>query len=187
MLSIFYSCNSKTEKNTNTSDIKEEISQDDFYFTFTIDGKEINIKSDNVSSTYNTALSKPTFKIFAGKDGEITVMLTTTADMTNPSSTPSGSTNFDVQITQGSLSLQNYPEKNYVFNSFDTGSPATSTPIPNAFVITKTERVSNGRIITGTFNVEVFGGDNSKNDPNIKDRMVVRKFKVKHTFSDVKF
>ena len=137
MLSIFYSCNSKTEKNTNTSDIKEEISQDDFYFTFTIDGKEINIKSDNVSSTYNTALSKPTFKIFAGKDGEITVMLTTTADMTKPSSTPSGSANFDEQITQGSVSLQNYPEKNYVFNSFDTGSPATSTPIPNAFVITK--------------------------------------------------
>ena len=30
MLSIFYSCNSKIEKNINTSDIKEEISQDDF-------------------------------------------------------------------------------------------------------------------------------------------------------------
>ena len=99
MLSIFYSCNSKTEKNTNTSDIKEEIRQDDFYFTFTIDGKEINIKSDNVSSTYNTALSKPTFKIFAGNYGGITVILTTTADMTKPSSTPSGSTNFVEQIT----------------------------------------------------------------------------------------
>ena len=186
-LSTFYSCNSKTEKSTNTSEIIEQVSQDDFYFTFTIDGKEINIKPDDVSTSYNTALPKATFKIMAGNYGEINVVLTTTADMTKPSSTPSGSTNYDEQITQGSVSLQNYPEKNYVFNSFDKGTPATSAPVPKAIVITKTERVSDGRIITGTFNVKVFGGDNSKNDPNIKDRMVVGKFRVKHTFSDVKF
>jgi hypothetical protein len=187
MVSTFFSCNSKTEKNTNTSAITEEVSQDDFYFTFTIDGKEINIKPDDVSTSYNNALKKPTFKILAGNYGEISLVLTTTADMTTPSSTPSGSTNYDEQITQGSVSLQNYPEKNYVFNSFDKGSPATSTPVPDAFVITKTEKVSDGRIITGTFNVKVFGGDNKKNDPNIKDRMVVGKFRVKHTFSDAKF
>jgi hypothetical protein len=186
-LSTFYSCDSKTEKSTNKSETTEEVSQNDFYFTFTIDGKEIIIKPDDVSTSYNTALPKPTFKIMAGNYGEISLVLTTTADMTKPSSTPSGSTNFDEQITQGSVSLQNYPEKNYVFNSFDKGSSVTSTPVPNAFVITKTERVSDGRIITGTFNVKVFGGDNSKNDPNIKDRMVVGKFRVKHTFSDVKF
>ena len=186
-LSTFYSCNSKTEKNTNTTEKTEEVSQDDFYFTFTIDGKEISIKLDDVSTSYNTALPKATFKIMAGNYGEISVVLTTTADMTKPSSTPSGSTNYDEQITQGSVSLQNYPEKNYVFNSFDKGSTATSTSIPNAFVITKTERVSDGRIITGTFNVKVFGGDNKKNDPNIKDRIIVGKFRVKHTFSDVKF
>ena len=186
-LSTFYSCNSKTEKNTNTSEKTEEVNQDDFYFTFTIDGEEISIKPDDVSTSYNTALPKSTFKIMAGNYGEISVVLTTTADMTKPSSTPSGSTNYDEQITQGSVSLQNYPEKNYVFNSFNTGSPATSTPVLNAFVITKTERVSDGRIITGTFNVKVFGGDNKQNDPNIKDRMVVGKFRVKHSFSDVKF
>ncbi len=187
MLSTFLSCNSKSEKNTDKSEITQEVIQDEFYFTFTIDGKEINIKPDDVSTSYNNALKKPTFKILAGNYGEISVVLTTTADMTKPSSTPSGSTNYDEQITQGSVSLQNYPEKNYVFNSFDTGSPATSIPVRNAFVITKTERVSDGRIITGTFNVKVFGGDNKKNDPNIKDRMVVGKFKVKHTFSEVKF
>jgi hypothetical protein len=185
--STFYSCNSKTEKSTNTSKTTEEVGQDDFYFTFTIDGKEISIKPDDVSTSYNTALPKPTFKIMAGNYGEISVVLTTTADMTKPSSTPSGSTNYDEQITQGSVSLQNYPEKNYVFNSFDKGSTATSTPIPNALVITKTEKVSDGRIITGTFNVKVFGGDNKKNDPNIKDRILVGKFRLKHTFSDVKF
>jgi hypothetical protein len=186
-LSTFCSCNSKTEKSTNASETIEVVSQDDFYFTFSIDGKEISINPDDVSTSYNTALPKSTFKIMAGNYGEISVVLTTTADMTKPSSTPSGSTNYDEQITQGSISLQNYPEKNYVFNSFDTGSTATSTPVSNAFVITKTERVSDGRIITGTFNVKVFGGDNSKNDPNIKDRMVVGKFRMKHIFSDVKF
>lgn len=186
-LSTFYSCNSKTEKSTNTSETTQEVSQDDFYFTFTIDGKEISIKPEDVSTSYNTALPKLTFKIMAGNYGKISVVLTTTADMTKPSSTPSGSTNYDEQITQGSVSLQNYPEKNYVFNSFDKGSPATSTPVPNAIVITKTEKISDGRIITGTFDVKVFGGDNKKNDPNIKDRLVVGKFRVKHTFSDVKF
>ena len=186
ILSTFFSCNSKTEKSTDKTE-SSEISQADFYFTFTIDGKEMNIKPDDVSTSYNTALPKPTFKILAGNYGEISVVLTTTADMTKPSSTPSGSTNYDEQITQGSVSLQNYPEKNYVFNSFDTGSPATSTPVPNAFVITKTEKVSDGRIITGTFDVKVFGGDNSKNDPNIKDRIIKGKFRVKHTFTDVKF
>ncbi|MEA5459081.1 hypothetical protein VB796_08535 [Arcicella sp. LKC2W] len=187
MLLTIFSCNSKTEKSTNTSEIIEEVSQDEFYFTFTIDGKEISIKPDDVSTSYNTALPKVTFKILAGNYGEISVVLTTTADMTKPSSTPSGSTNYDEQITQGSVSLQNYPEKNYVFNSFDKGSASTSVPVPNAFVITKTEKVSDGRIITGTFNVKVFGGDNKKNDPNIKDRMVVGKFRIKHTFSDTKF
>ena len=188
-LSTFLSCNSKTEKKDKNIAQTENVAEinEDFYFIFTVDGKEITIKPDDVSTSYNNALKKPTFKILAGNYGEISVVLTTTADMTKPSSTPSGSTNFDEEITQGSVSLQNYPEKNYVFNSFDTGDAATSIPVPNAFVITKSERVADGRIFTGTFNVKVFGGDNKMNDPNIKDRNVKGKFRIKHTFSDVKF
>ena len=188
-LLTFLSCNSKTEKSSENVAQTQNVAEvnEDFYFIFTVDGKEINIKPDDVSTSYNNALKKPTFKILAGNYGEISVVLTTTADMTKTSSTPSGSTDYDEQITQGSVSLQNYPEKNYVFNSFDTGDAATSTPVPNAFVITKSERVSDGRIFTGTFEVKVFGGDNKKNDPNIKDRIIKGKFRVKHTFSDVKF
>ena len=188
-LSIFLSCNSKTEKKDGNIAQTENVAEvnEDFYFTLTVDGKEINIKPNDVSTSYNNALKKPTFKILAGNYGEISIVLTTTADMTKPSSTPSGSTDYDEQITQGSVSLQNYPEKNYVFNSFDTGDVATSTPVPNAFVIMKSERVSDGRIFTGTFEVKVFGGDNKKNDSNIKDRIIKGKFRVKHTFSDVKF
>ena len=185
----FLNCYGKTEKNTqNAAQIESAADvNENFYFTFTVDGKEINIKPDDVSTSYNVALKKPTFKILAGNYGEISVVLTTTADMTKPSSTPSGSTNYDEQITQGSVSLQNYPEKNYIFNSFDTGAAATSIPVPNAFAITKSERVADGRIFTGTFEVKVFGGDNKKDDPNIKDRVIKGKFRVKHTFSDVKF
>lgn len=189
MLSTVLSCNSKTEKKDEKATQIESVADvnEDFYFNFIVDGKEINIKTDDVSTIYNTALKKPTFKIFAGKDGEPTILLTTTADMTKPSSTPSGSTNFDEQITQGSVSLQNYPEKNYTFNSFDTGDAAISIPVPNAIVITKSERVSDGRIITGTFKVKVFGGYSKDHDPNVKDRIIMGKFRVKHIFSDVKF
>ena len=67
MLSIFYNCNCKTQKNTNTSKTTEQVSRGNFYFAFTIDGKEISIKPDDVSTSYNTALPKPTFKIMASK------------------------------------------------------------------------------------------------------------------------
>ena len=189
-LSTFLSCNSKTEKSGESTNKTETVADvnEDFYFIFTVDGKEISFITDDVLTSYSTASKKPVFKIFAGSGyGKIAVMLITTADMTKPSSTPSGSTDYDEEITQGSVSLQNYPEKSYAFNSFDTGDAATSIPVPDAFVITKSERVSDGRIFTGTFNVKVFGGDNKKNDPNIKDRIIKGKFRVKHTFSDVKF
>ena len=96
-LSTFLSCNSKTEKNNENIVQTENVAEvnEDFYFTFTVDGKEINIKPDDVSTSYNNALKKPTFKILAGNYGEISVVLTTTADLTKPSSTPSGSTDYD--------------------------------------------------------------------------------------------
>ena len=177
----FLSCNnSGTESKSENSD--------DLYFTFTIDGKEVvNIPSEEVSTSYNIALKKPVFKVFAGEYGKINLMLATTEDVTKPSSTPSGSKNFDDEITQGSVSLQNYPEKNYTSNSFDTVLPASSIPIPDAIVITESKRYGDShRIITGKINVKVFGGD-ATNDPKVKDHIIVGKFRVKHEFSDVKF
>ena len=189
LLSTFLSCNSKTEKRDENATQTQSVADlnEDFYFNFIVDGKEIDIKTDDVSTTYNTALKKPTFKIFTGKDGEPSILLTTTADMTKPSSTPSGSTDFAEQIIQGSVSLINYPKKNYVSNSFETGEPESSIPVPDAILITKSERVADGRIITGTFNVKVFGGYSKGNDPNVKDRIIKGKFRVKHIFTDVKF
>ena len=165
-----------------------ETTNEDLHFTFTIDGKEeISIPSEEVSTSYNVALNKPVFKVFAGEYGKINLLLATTENVTKPSSTPSGSPNLDDEIKQGSVSLQNYPEKNYTSNSFNTNFPESSIPVPDAIVITESERFGDThRIITGKINVKVFGGD-ATNDPKVKDHVIVGKFRVKHEFSDVKF
>ncbi len=180
------SCNNSGSK-TNTNE-NEATQKEDLYFTFTIDGKEeVNIPSEEISTSYNIALKKPVFKIFAGEYGKINLLLATTEDVTKPSNTPSGSKNFYDEITQGSVSLQNYPEKNYTSNSFDTNFPASSIPVPDAIVITESKRYGDThRIIKGKINVKVFGGD-ATNDPKVKDHVIVGKFRVKHEFSDVKF
>lgn len=179
-LAGFLSCNNSSSQTTVSKN-------DDLYFTFTIDGKEISIPSEEVSTSYNTALKKPVFKIFAGEYGKINLLLATTEAVTKPSSTPSGSTNFDDEIKQGSVSLQNYPEKNYTSNSFNTNFPESSIPVPDAIVITESKRFGDThRIITGKINVKVFGGD-ATNDPKVSDHVIVGKFRVKHEFSDVKF
>ena len=71
----------------------------------------------------NISIKKSVFKIMAGEYGKINILLATTESVTKPSSTPSGSTNFEDEIKQGSVSLQNYPVKNYTSNSYKMGTP----------------------------------------------------------------
>ncbi|MGL4631006.1 MAG: hypothetical protein ACRCVT_07350 [Leadbetterella sp.] len=158
-----------------------------FYFTITIDGKEeVNFPPNEVTTSY-TIINKPVFKVFAGEYSKINLMLTTAQDVSKACSTPSGSTNLDDEITQGSVSLQNYPEKGYTSNSFAVNFPEASTPIPNAIVITESKRFGDShRIITGTINVKVFGGDD-RNDPKVKDHTIAGKFRIKHEFKGVVF
>ncbi len=184
------SCNNTT-KNTDTSETNIT-NNATFYFDFSIDGKQFSINEEDILTTYNEIpkgkeVFKKVFKIMAGNYGETSLVLTIPNDMTKPSSTPSGSANLDDEISQGSVSLQGYPEKGYTFNNFEMTYPERAIVVPDAIIVTSTERVSDGRIITGTFKTKVFGGDNSKNDPNIKDRIIAGKFRVKHTFRDIKF
>ncbi|MES2794941.1 MAG: hypothetical protein V4683_03190, partial [Bacteroidota bacterium] len=112
ILIAIFSCNSSTNKSIEKTDENTmEVNLDDFYLIFTIDGKEVNIPIEEVSTSYNVALKKPIFKIMGGEYGKINLFLVTTADVTKPSTTPSGSTDPDDQINQGSVSLQNFPEK----------------------------------------------------------------------------
>jgi hypothetical protein len=185
---FFLSCNSTVKQTDNTSlVIENETQNQDFYLIFTIDGEEVNIPMDEISTTYRIPSKKPVFKIMAGEYGKFNLLLIIPSDVTKPSSTPSGSPNFDDEITQGSVSLQNYPEKNYTSNSYKMGTEQSNIISSNAIVITKSERIGDThRIIEGTVNATVFGGEPG-NDPSVKDRKIVGKFRVKHEFTDLKF
>jgi len=189
-VTTLFSCNetatTKTDKPANATESSDKKS-DELYFDFAVDGKEMSIAADDISSTYSENPKGNVFKIFAGKDGEVSVLLTIPGDMSKPSRTPSGSTNYDLEITQGSVSLQNFPEKNYTTNSFNTTYPEMSQPIADAVVVTSSELVGDkGRIITGTFSAKTFGS-HSGTDPKDTDHTVTGKFRIMHEFRGIKF
>jgi hypothetical protein len=109
ILIAILSCNSTPKNNAAIEETNPQ--NQEFYFTFNIDGKDYSIPNEEVSTTYNDALKKPVFKIMAGEYGKINFLLATTESVSGPSSTPSGSENFEDEIKQGSVSLQNYPVK----------------------------------------------------------------------------
>jgi len=154
----------------------------DFYFDFTVDGKPMQINADDITSSYYPGSKTNTFKIFAGKEGEPTLMLVIPHDMTAPSVTPSGSPDYDMEITQGSASLQNYPEKNFTSNSYSTTYTEKTPLISDAITITSTDKDGeDGRIIAGTFNTKTY--DVNSTDPKYASHTIVGKFRIKHTFS----
>jgi hypothetical protein len=175
------SCNND-KKSTATTETASSKSND-LYFNYSVDGKEMNIAPEDITSSYYVTGNKKVFKIFAGKDGSPTVLLTIPHDMTEPSSTPNGSKDFDQEITQGSVSLQNYPEKNYTTNSFNTTYDELSVVVPDAVVVLSTEKEGNvARIISGTFNAITYGEKDGK-DPKGGNHKVTGKFKIRHEFS----
>lgn len=189
LITAIFSCNSTaksgSEKQEDVSTNSEQ--SQEFYFTFNIDGKDYSIPPEEVSTTYNDALKKPVFKIMAGEYGKVNVFLTTTESVIGPSTTPSGSSNHDDQINQGSVSLQNYPVKNYTSNSYNMGTPISMIISPNAFTITKSTKIGDThRIIEGAFNTTVFGGE-AGTDKNVSDHKLFGKFRLNHEFTNVKF
>lgn len=189
ILVAVFSCNSSTKNDieNNETSSNDTSQRQEYYFEFTIDGKPYSIPAEEVSTTYNDALKKPVFKIMAGEYGKINVLLATTESVTGPSSTPSGSVNFEDEIKQGSVSLQNFPEKNYTSNSYNMGTPNSMVITPNAITITKSTRFKDEyRIIEGTFNTTVFGGE-AGIDKNVSDHKISGKFRLKHEFVGVKF
>jgi len=189
-LLAFCSCNNNDKKTTGSSS-KETTTASagsgDLYFEFNADGKEIKVDADDISGTFTTIGGHPTFKIFAGKEGAPQVMLIIPKDMKGPSSTPSGSPNFDDNITQGSVSLIDFPEKGYTTNSFNTVYPEMAVPMPDAVVVTAIEdNGKDAKIITGNFSVKTFG-THSKNNTDTKDNdhIVKGKFRIRHEFTSM--
>ena len=178
------SCNKNDSKVSEKESIKTE-NNDDLYFNYSIDGKNFKVGEDDILTTYNEfSPSQKEFKIFAGKDHERSLVLTIISDMSKPSTTPNGSHEPGNTLSQGSVSLQNYPEKGLTFNSYDFLLNPKPMIIPNAITITKSEAFEDkGRIITGSINVIVRGGENKQNDPKIKDYVIKGNFRVKHLFN----
>ncbi len=145
----------------------------------------MHVDAADIMSTYRANNTDTVFTIHAGKEDGTTLLLTVPHDMTKPSTTPSGSPDYKMNITQGSASLQNYPEKNYTSNSFNSTYPEKSPVITDAIVVTTTEaQGEEGRIITGTFNIKTYS-DNKETDPKQTDHVIKGKFRIKHEFSSI--
>lgn len=179
---------SKNESSAGSSEVAQAGSSEDVYFEYTIDGQSVKLAPEDLLSTYQKFGDNVEFKIFSGKEDGPRLLLIITQDMSKPSSTPSGSEEPGSPLRQGSVSLQDYPTKGLTSNSYDGFANPKPTITQDAILVTSSEKVGEeGRMITGTFNVTVLGGENADNDPSIKDRKVTGKFRVKHLFSGEKF
>jgi len=179
--------NAASEKTTGGEAEKMASQNDSYYFDFTVDGKSLHVKESDILTTYNDFGGKTEFKIFAGAEGEPQLVLTIPNDMSKPSSTPSGSPEAGSSIAQGSLSLQGYPQKGYTFNNYDFLANPKPAPVPDAILITASEKAGEeGRIITGTINTTTFAGDPGT-DPANKPYTITGKFRIKHLFNGTKF
>jgi hypothetical protein len=185
------SCSNNSTNSTTTEKQEEEaINTDDFYFDFTVEGKAFHFLPDDILTSYRYfAANDHEFKVYVGKETGPTLTLTIIDDMSKPSATPSGSPEPGNKLFQGSVSLQKFPSDEFTFNSYEGFENPKPTPTPNAIVITKSELEAGGkaRILTGTVNVVVKGGENKTNDPAIKDRLVTGKFRIRHKFDGVTF
>lgn len=185
---ILFSCNSNTTTTEDKTSAAVSLKTDEIYFDFSIDGKEFHLTAADILTSYNEFGTDKEFKIFAGKDGGPNLVLNLVSDMSKPSSTPNGTPQSSDKLGQGSVSLQNYPVKGLTFNSYDYLLDPKPTVIPDAILITNSEKVEDkGRIITGTINVIVRGGENKQNDPAIKDYVIKGKFRIMHEFKGLPF
>ena len=176
-----FSCNNNGTTNTNTEK-NSSATGSGLYFNYTIDGKEMHVDADDISSTY-TESSDTSLLIFAGAEGATIVSLAIPYLISKPSTTPSGSGMIS-KINRGSVALNNYPEKGYVSSSYDGTYPEKTPIIPDAIVITSTEKQGEeATIITGIFNTKTYS-DNKETDPKNTDHVIKGKFRIKHKSSD---
>lgn len=184
-LSLFlFSCKNNASSTSKSSDSVEASAneKDGFYFDYTIDGKEMHVDAEDISSSYYPDQNNR-FAIFAGKDETVKLLLTVSQNMTKGSVTPSGSADPAMNIQQGSISLQNYPEKNYTSNSYNSTYPERTPVIADAITITGSEKDGEeARIITGTFSAKTYG-DNKETDQKSTDHIIQGKFRIRHAFT----
>ena len=172
-------CNNTTGDKTTDS---KTTNSDDLYFDYTIDGKEMHVDAADISSTYQASNTDTIFHLnaHAAKEGDPALLLTVPHDMAKPSTTPSGSPDTEMNLIGGCATLLNYPEKDIRSFSFNGAYPEKSPVIPDAIVITSSEKQGEeARIITGTFNFKTYR-DNKETEVYV----IKGKFRIKHKLSD---
>jgi hypothetical protein len=159
----------------------------DRYFELTIDGKPLRIDAADISSTFRTVGNHAELKVFAGKQDAPGISLIAIGPMTGPSSTPNGSLEVESGISQGSVSLQNYPEKGYTTNSFNATYPEMAVVVPDAVVITAIAADgADAKLVTGTFDAKTYGSHSKGTpDPKDTDHVVKGKFRIRHEFTSM--
>ena len=119
--------------------------------------------------------------IHPGKDDDPSLGFTIPHDMTKPSATSSGGApEFKAYIAGGVATLSNYPEKDIRSFSYNDTYPEKSPVIPNAIVITSSEKQGEeARIITGNFNFKTY-----RDNKETESYVIKGKFRIKHKLSN---
>ena len=143
--------------------------------------------SSAFASTYRPNGDHNELKVFAGKQGATGVSLVVPGPMTGPSTTPNGSPIVESGISQGSVSLHEFPEKGYTTNSFNATYPEMAVVVPNAVVITAIDADGkDAKIVTGTFEAKTFGSHSKGTpDPKDTDHQVKGRFRIRHEFNSM--
>ncbi|MEJ7827878.1 MAG: hypothetical protein WKF91_06780 [Segetibacter sp.] len=176
---FIFSCRNTTGNAVKTSD--SEPANQSFYFDYILDGREMHIDAADIVSNYYPSKHN-TFTIYAGEIDSFLLSLTVSRDIRKPSVTPSVAEDPNMNILTGSVSLQDYPEKNTTCNSYNSASPEATPVIADAIVITRSEKEGDiARIITGSFQAKLYRG--SKETQNEYTEHVIKgKFRIRHEF-----
>lgn len=175
-------CNSNKSESKEAAPAAGKTTATGEFFEFSVDGKPFTVNSEDVLTSYNEFGKLKEFKIFAGKEGGATLTITIPNDMSQPSSTPSGVDEAGNTISQGSVSLQGYPEKGDTYNNYDFMANPPLPVVPDAVVVSASEKVGEeGRLISGSINTKTVA------DASGKQYTIVGKFTIKHLFKGLKF
>jgi hypothetical protein len=135
--------------------------------------------ADIVSNYYPSKHN--TFTIYAGEVDSFLLSLTVSRDIRKPSITPSVAEDPNMNILTGSVSVQDYLEKNTTCNSYNSSSPEATPVIADAIVITGSENEGDtARIITGSFYAKLYS--DKENPTKYREHAIKGKFRIRHEF-----
>ena len=140
----------------------------DAYFRFAIDGKAMQIAIDDISTPLRYDGS---FQVFAGADRQMSVILTVPNVAKCPCVVPAGSSDPSSNISQGSVSLQHFPNPGNSLNNWYSG--LEGTPPARAVEITKIEKQPDGsRWVTGLFSTTALKTQSNGDGPENRDYVI---------------